>query len=62
MLLCIWYWCMIPVNRYEAQDGVDTKSAQLRHLYKRAIILLRTLYAFVRMIPAYQVSAALSWE
>lgn len=41
--------------RYEAQDAVDSKSAQLRHLYKRAITLLRTLYSFVRMIPAYQV-------
>lgn len=58
-----WYGAavyMCTIYRYEAQDGVETKSAQLRHLYKRAIILLRTLYAFVRMIPAYQVNPATS--
>lgn len=43
-------------DRFEAQDAVESKSAHLRHLYKRAIILLRTLYSFVRMVPAYQVS------
>lgn len=43
-------------GRYEAQDAVESKSSQLRHFFKRSIILLRTLYSFVRLLPAYSVS------
>lgn len=51
----------IKRSRYELQDSVEMKSSQLRHIYKRAIILLRTLYSFVRMMPAYQVQQATKW-
>ncbi|CBJ29505.1 conserved unknown protein [Ectocarpus siliculosus] len=40
---------------YEAQDAAEGKSAQLRHFFKRSIILLRTLYSLVRLLPAYSV-------
>ncbi|CAN0586039.1 unnamed protein product, partial [Ectocarpus sp. 12 AP-2014] len=33
----------------------EGKSAQLRHFFKRSIILLRTLYSLVRLLPAYSV-------
>lgn len=35
---------------------MESKSAQLRHFFKRSIIFLRTLYSFVRLLPAYGVS------
>lgn len=47
-------------GRYEAQDAIESKSAQLRHFFKRSIIFLRTLYSFVRLLPAYSVSGSLS--
>eukprot|EP00903_Cladosiphon_okamuranus_P019934 g18320.t1 len=40
---------------YEAQDAIESKSAQLRHFFKRSIIFLRTLYSFVRLLPAYSI-------
>ncbi|CAM9129809.1 unnamed protein product [Ectocarpus fasciculatus] len=40
---------------YEAQDAAESKPAQLRHFFKRSIILLRTLYSLVRLLPAYSV-------
>ncbi|CAM9955061.1 unnamed protein product [Hapterophycus canaliculatus] len=41
---------------YKPRDAPESKSAQLRHFFKRSIILLRTLYSFVRLLPAYSVS------
>ncbi|CAM9775374.1 unnamed protein product [Scytosiphon promiscuus] len=38
---------------YKPRDAPESKSAQLRHFFKRSIILLRTLYSFVRLLPAY---------
>lgn len=57
LTICVISRWTIKQSRYELQDSVESKSSQLRHIYKRAIILLRTLYSFVRMMPAYQVQS-----